>query len=537
MKRGRVDVGVSKEQYEASLAAPSVESDVGAFPRAPTQVLKARKIVTATPTSRAQEAARQLAALNRAFLANLKTQWSLNKTDSWAQNMKEYISYAREIDAKFGGRAGQLLTFGSGDCGQLGHGVNTDEEMEMDENDPKKDDKFMVKFPRVVCPLLKLKIVRVACGGLHSAVITAAGEVYTWGCNDDGALGHEEDENVPTKVEGFGPQQAMAVQIVGGDCHTAVVTLAGKVYAWGCYRDKEGKQWCDAPSAKAAFKQKQLRPFLIKALDNVADVRCGASFNVVRTNDGRVFSWGLGEMGQLGRKVDAEMKDSKGDYKVDMVYTEHLQPKPVMLGKDPLPVVKDIGCGSFHSLFALSSNGYVYTCGLNNYGQLGIGNTENCSELQLVEDLSSKNVAFVDGGNHHSVVLTNDGEVYTFGRGDSGQLGMLETCNVGEFKDRPQKVTIPAPKNGGSSVVRMIATGSNHALALTESDAIFSWGYGDMLALGNGADRDENKPRQLDWSKAYDRVEDDITPFGKAKILQVEAGGQHSAVLARSVED
>ncbi|KAK1935731.1 hypothetical protein P3T76_010426 [Phytophthora citrophthora] len=59
-----------------------------------------------------------------------------------------------------------------------------------------------------------------------------------------------------------------------------------------------------------------------------------------------------------------------------------------MLGKDPLPVMKSIGCGSFHSLFALSANGYLYTCGLNNYGQLGIGNTENCTELLLVEDLS-----------------------------------------------------------------------------------------------------------------------------------------------------
>ncbi|KAL4161415.1 hypothetical protein PRNP1_001969 [Phytophthora ramorum] len=515
MKRGRLDVGVSKEQYEAEEASSTAgNDDVGGFPRAPPHVLKARKFVTATAPTRAQEAARQLAALNRAFAGNLRTQWAHNKADSWAQNMKEYVAYAREIDAKFGSRAGQVLTFGSGDCGQLGHGV--------------EEEGLMVRYPRVLRSLANLKIVRVACGGLHSAAISAAGEVYTWGCDDDGALGRVGDENFPAKVVGFGPDQATAVQVVGGDCHTAVVTLAGKVYTWGCYRDKEGKQWCDSASPKESFKKKQVEPFLIKALDNVVDVRCGSAFNLARTNDGRVYSWGLGEMGQLGRKVDAEMKDSKGDYKVEMVFREHLAPKPVMLGKDPLPVVKAIGCGSFHSLFATSSNGYLYSCGLNNYGQLGIGSTENCTELQLVEDLSSKNVAYVDGGSHHSVVLTNDGDVYSFGRADSGQLGTLETCNTGEFKDRPQKVTTPTPKDGGSSVVRMIATGSNHVLSLTESGALFSWGYGDMLALGHGAEHDENKPRQLDWTKAE---------FGEADILQIEAGGQHSAVLARAAED
>ncbi|CEG47261.1 FOG: RCC1 domain [Plasmopara halstedii] len=527
MKRGRVDVGVSKDQYEASLVAPAIKDSVpDVFPRASTQVLKARRIVTVKPTSRAQEAARQLAALNRAFVANLKAQWTHNKRESWEQNMKEYLNYAREIDAKFGARYGQILTFGSGDCGQLGHGVEM-------------DDDLMAKVPRVVHSLAKLKVARVACGGLHSAAITASGEVYTWGCDDDGALGRDGDENVPTKVGMFGPQDAIAIQVVGGDCHTAVVTLAGEVYTWGCYRDKEGKQWCDARSAKDAFKRKQTRPFLIKALDNIADVRCGSSFNLVRTNDGRVYSWGLGEMGQLGREVDAEMKDAKGDYKVDMVYRDHLQPKPVMLGKDPLPVVKAIGCGSYHSLFAVSANGYLYSCGLNNYGQLGIGNTDNSSELQLVEDLSSKNVAFVDGGTHHSVVLTNDGDVYTFGRADSGQLGVLESCCTGEFKDRPQKVTISSHNKSSSSVVRMVTSGSNHVLALTESNEIFSWGYGDMFALGNGVDRDENKPRQLDWSKAISGKDKEgkDQQFGKAEILLVEAGGQHSAVLARVVKD
>lgn len=466
---------------------------------------------TAVPTTRAREAQRHLTALNRAFAANVRAQWQHNRHGEWLENMREYIAYARDVDMRFGAQSGTVLTFGSGDCGQLGHGVEDDADM-------------MVKYPRPVASLTKLQIVRMACGGLHSAAIAAGGQVYTWGCNDDGALGRTGEENFPALVDGFGPD-TIAVQIVGGDCHTAVVTAAGQVFTWGSYKDKEGKPWCDAATPAAAFKQKQARPVLIKGIMHAVDVRCGSSFNAVRTTEGHVYTWGLGEMGQLGRAVEREMKDADGEYRVDMVFREHLTPARVTLGKEPLPEVKAIGCGSYHLLVALAANGYLYATGLNNYGQLGVGSTENHDALQLVESLSTQNVAAVEGGTHHSVVLTSDGAVYTFGRADSGQLGTQDECQTGDFKDQPQKVAFGRPEEKEKNVVvRAIAAGSNHALVLTEKNALYAWGYGDMLALGNGVEQDELRPRALEWSK---------TAFGDAEILQIDAGGQHSAVLAR----
>lgn len=41
----------------------------------------------------------------------------------------------------------------------------------------------------------------IACGGLHNAVYTATGQVYTWGCADDGSLGRQGEESVPLLVE------------------------------------------------------------------------------------------------------------------------------------------------------------------------------------------------------------------------------------------------------------------------------------------------------------------------------------------------
>jgi alpha-tubulin suppressor-like RCC1 family protein len=89
---------------------------------------------------------------------------------------KDYIDYAKQIEDRYLRKHGEVLTFGSGDCGQLGHGVDRDEDL-------------MVKYPRIVLALRDKKVCGIACGGLHNAVYTDSGQVYTWGCADDGSLG------------------------------------------------------------------------------------------------------------------------------------------------------------------------------------------------------------------------------------------------------------------------------------------------------------------------------------------------------------
>ena len=57
--------------------------------------------------------------------------------------------------------------------------------------------------PRIIEPLRGKEIVDVACGGAHSAVITAAGELYVWGKGRYGRLGHgdSDDQLKPKLVE------------------------------------------------------------------------------------------------------------------------------------------------------------------------------------------------------------------------------------------------------------------------------------------------------------------------------------------------
>ncbi|KAH9102131.1 hypothetical protein AeMF1_021267 [Aphanomyces euteiches] len=504
MKRSRIDVGVSKEQYE--LAESKEDSTYGyeQQSQATDDALRGRKIVKPTNT-RLRELKRHSYALNQSFYQGIKLQSSHNVKGAWLENMKEYLAYAQEINARYGNQYGSALSFGSGDCGQLGHGVEEDRDM-------------MVKFPRPIQALSKYQIVRVAAGGLHTMALSKEGHVFTWGCNDDGALGRTGDENFPGQVTGF-PDNTTIVNIVGGDCHTTALSTDGSVFTWGSYKDKEGKLWCDGPSPKDTFKKKQMTPYLLPILANVIDIKSGSCFNLARCADGHVYSWGLGEMGNLGRPVASEIRDAAGEYNVPLVYKDHLTPQVIKLNGKPFGC-KAFGAGSYHSLFVHNESGGIYTCGLNNYGQLGLGHDINQTELQLVEALSDKNGLLVEGGTHHSVVLLSDGNMYSFGRGDSGQLGTLENPATGAFKESPQEIQVPGANNVH---FRMLAVGSNHALAVTDQDEVYSWGYGDMLALGTGVEKDELKPRKLDWAK---------TKFGPARLLQVAAGGQHSLILA-----
>src|SRR5258708_7502476 len=97
-----------------------------------------------------------------------------------------------------------VYVFGSGECEQLGKylililffnkkmiGLGDDQPSEIKR--PKKLNIFDIG------PVGR-KIRKIVCGGMHTVALSTAGKVYTWGCNDDAALGREGPENIPLEV-------------------------------------------------------------------------------------------------------------------------------------------------------------------------------------------------------------------------------------------------------------------------------------------------------------------------------------------------
>jgi RCC1 and BTB domain-containing protein len=80
-------------------------------------------------------------------------------------------------------------------------------------------------------------------------------------------------------------------------------------------------------------------------------------------------------------------------------------------------------CGLHHSVF-VTANGEVYSCGFNDNGQLGHNDTRSRNSPFLVESLKNKFIVQAACGYYHTMVMRDSGEIYAFGRNDKGQLGI-----------------------------------------------------------------------------------------------------------------
>jgi len=375
-----------------------------------------------------------------------------------------------------------LYVFGSGDCGQLGLG----------------EDQDVAPSPSLHPYFEDKNITSVAAGGLHSLALGSDGRVYSWGCNDEKALGHSAPECQVAQVEGL-PEHTISpvVQVAAGDSISAALTKDGRIYTWGTFRDSKGV--LGHTHDRKADSLLQERPTMLQALqgENIIQIAAGSNHLLAVAADGQLFSWGCGEQGQLGRRVLERHK--------------HLGLRPAnvtpRMGRSHVKVTKVVA-GSYHSLI-VCEDGSLFSVGLNNFGQLALGDH---SDRVTAEKVSLPPIIDAGAGEHHTILLGQDGQVYAAGRGDSGQLGITLT-------DGQRAVNSAQPLEGIESSMR-IAAGGNHSMALGKLGVLYTWGYGEMHQLGHGRDEIEWKPRALKNSKF------------RGKVVQIAAGGQHSIVLS-----
>lgn len=125
--------------------------------------------------------------------------------------------------------------------------------------------------------------------------------------------------------------------------------------------------------------------------------------------------------------------------------------------------ISQISSSEHHTLY-LTNDGQVYVSGYNDYGQLGIGDNQWDGDPILISGLN--NIVSVSAGYHHSLVLDNHGYVYAFGSNASGQLGL------GDYHDRDIPVLIPNLNN----VIQIVADDGVSAV-LNNQGQVYGFGF------------------------------------------------------------
>uniref|UniRef100_A0A3P9MKF2 HECT domain-containing protein n=1 Tax=Oryzias latipes TaxID=8090 RepID=A0A3P9MKF2_ORYLA len=177
--------------------------------------------------------------------------------------------------------------------------------------------------------------------------------------------------------------------------------------------------------------------------------------------------------------------------------------------------VTQVACGSQHTV-VLSKDGQVYTWGQNSRGQLGLGK-EGCSSIsspQCVRSLSGMPLVQVSAGGEHSFALSVSGSVFGWGRNDCGQLGL------GDTTDR-ETATLVHHLNMKKTV--LAACGKDHTAVLTMDGTVFTFGSGHYGQLGHNSFRNELCPRL-------------VAELWGAKVTKISCGRYHTLVLTNHMK-
>lgn len=370
------------------------------------------------------------------------------------------------------------------------------------------------------------------------------GEVYTWGSGEMGQLGLSPSEilklnkdsdgfpyqNTPTPVKALSAYKIC--QVAGGDGHSLAVTNNGKVFAWGASACGQlGLSKIEEMPKDSEGYPYHPEPRLIESLGDliIIMVACGDAHSAALTSDGIVLTWGGGGCGQLGHPDTTTMpKDEDGC---------PFQPEPRVV--DSLNVsVRHICCGKAHTV-AVTEEGHLYTWGAGACGQLGHPDTSVFPfdedgypyhpTPKLVAALKYVKLVMAACGDVHTLVLSEDGGIYCFGGGSFGQLGL------GVIKNLPVDVDdcpfMPVPKQIESlrkMKIAYIACGDSHSVALANSGDVYTWGAAACGQLG--LEELDFLPRDADESP-YQPFPSLVAKLKGKNIISVACGEAHTLVL------
>jgi len=286
-------------------------------------------------------------------------------------------------------------------------------------------------------------------------VLTDEGSVYAWGedPSDSGILATPENIVIefPTKIDQAHFSGEKIIDLAASKHHVIAVSESGKAYGWGTNTKGE--------LLNANVKERSPK-LLSTGLFNLRRVKVSNTTTAFIETNGHLLMSGDNSFNQLGVSSDMLLL-STTLRKITVAMTNFQSATDVAVGDD-------------------------FTIAINNNGRIiGFGNAENSrlgvvtEELKLSPTLVSDDMEYVfqvSSFQNGVVTIGSTGKAFTFGSNIYGILGQGQQVNTVESPTAVQLST--------NYRIVQIATGTNHAIALTSSGDVLAWGNNDAMQLG-----------------------------------------------------
>lgn len=351
---------------------------------------------------------------------------------------------------------------------------------------------------------LPFKVTAVAAGEAHTLLLAGDGRVYSWGRGTLGrlGLGSEQDQLFPAQVK-FGSQESIRiVRIAAGAYHSLALADDGSVWCWGynLYGQLGIINEEDAHNPKYTDGYYSVVPCLLNKFLELhppdsstlllEEVEGKAQLKIISIKAGGMMSLSIDNLGALWMWGNCPHQSKEGIFSIVSNFT----PTPVW-DFHGHTVVK-VACGNEH-IIALVSVGesyngenddlICYSWGNNNHGQLGLGDTEDRPNPEMVKTFdqdSHWSIYEIACGAFHTALLThrkrpNDDTLesvcWTFGLGENGQLGHGTT----------QSTSIPELVQELPQFVNLVSVdcGLFHTCVVSSDGDVWSWGMEKGLGL------------------------------------------------------
>ena len=376
---------------------------------------------------------------------------------------------------------GNAYAWGSNQYGQLGQGTAG--------STPQKTP---VRVPLPAGVDSNFTYTQAVAGGYHVLAVGSDGIVYAWGANQHGQLGNgsvdTQNHSKPQPVKDTDGQPFKAIQVSAGAYDSAAISPDGRVYTWGSENNNFTAYSTSKPTPTLAKDPNGSSQGL-----HAAQVSLGWSFIMAMDTDGNVYTWGYNYYGQFGNgTATGGSSTTRATYAAD--------PARVPDPKDTSKAFKatQVSAGANHAL-AIGQDGALWAWGYNDHGQLGDGSTTSRPTPEQIQDPANPGQAFqaawVSAGVHHSLAVDRNGAAWAWGWNSDGQLGDNTTSD----RPAPIRVSPPAGQGsaGTGLAAARISAGRNHSTAVGQDGNTYSWGDNQYGQLGTGNDTTQSSTPTL----------------------------------------